>query len=296
MNDKRREQRGLGRGLSALMADLNTSRPDADSAHEARSDLKLLPIERIQPNPDQPRRHFHETEMQELAESIREKGVIQPIVVRPVSDGQYQIVAGERRWRASQSARLHEIPAIVRDYSDRDIIEIAIIENIQRADLDPIEEAAAYQKLIDAHGYSQEEIARSLGKSRSHVSNMIRLLALSPEIMSYLTQGQISMGHARALLTVSDPSKIARKIVSDGLSVRQAEALARDERGEKKPYTRRSGSQRDADTLVLEQDLSAILGMGVVIDHRADGTGRVLIRYETLEDLDRLCQVLSTTR
>jgi ParB family chromosome partitioning protein len=295
MNDKKRETRGLGRGLSALMADLDDARSPVPGPNGA-SDLRLLPVERVQPNPDQPRKTFHEGEMQELAESIRAKGVIQPIVVRPLSGGEFQIVAGERRWRAAQMARIHEIPAIIREYSDRDMVEIAIIENIQRADLDPLEEASAYQRLIDVHGYSQDEVAQSLGKSRSHVSNMLRLLGLPPEVMSLLVQGQISAGHARALLTSSDPLSLARKVIADGLSVRQTEALARENKGDKKPYSARNAARRDADTIVLEQDLSANLGMAVIIDHRADGTGRMVIRYETLEDLDRLCQVLSTSR
>lgn len=298
MSEKRHDRRGLGRGLSALMADVKLDDASSFSDTTAAPDL-LIPVERLLPNPDQPRRSFSEDALEELAESIREKGVIQPLIVRPSTSrqDQYEIVAGERRWRAAQLAQLHEIPAIIRDLTDTEMLEVAIIENIQRADLNPVEEAAGYRSLMDRFGHTQERLASALGKSRSHIANLLRLLSLPDEITEMLRDGRLSSGHARALITADDPATLARKVVAQGLSVRETEKLSKG-KGKTGPKPRsRASTTKDADTRVLEQDLSAHLHMSVVIDHDTDaGGGAVTIRYKTLDDLDRLCQLLSTTR
>lgn len=294
---ERKDRRGLGRGLSALMADVRPQPADTPGAEPRRPDL-VVPVERLLPNPDQPRRSFTEDALRELADSIRARGILQPLIVRP-APGQpdhYQIVAGERRWRAAQMAQRDEVPVLLRDYDDTEVLEIAIIENIQRADLNALEEARGYRQLMDRFGHTQERVAEALGKSRSHIANLLRLLNLPDEVQALLRDGQLTAGHARALVTAADPAALARRIVAQGLSVRQAEALARNAAGPK----RRAGAglppRKDADTLVLEQDLSAALGMSVIIDHRAGGEGRLTIRYNTIEQLDQLCQVLSTSR
>ncbi|MGY6409489.1 MAG: ParB/RepB/Spo0J family partition protein [Alkalilacustris sp.] len=284
----RKDRRGLGRGLSALMADIQPAetppRPDF-----------TLPVERLHPNPDQPRRHFATEALEELAASIRAKGVIQPLIVRPLPDrpGHYQIIAGERRWRASQMAQLHELPALVRDLDDTEVLEIAIIENIQRADLNALEEAEGFRQLMDRFGHTQERLAAALGKSRSHIANLLRLLQLPPDVQDHLRQGRLTAGHARTLVTADNPSALARQILDRGLSVRAAEALAR---GNAAPRPRKTPAEKDADTRVLEQDLSANLKMPVVIDHHPGGEGRVTIRYSTIEQLDALCQLLGGHR
>jgi len=301
MTDRKNERRGLGRGLSALMAEVGadisfSGQNDAESALKGRS-IQMLPIESLTPNPNQPRRHFDPALLSELAESIREKGIIQPLIVRPDPDreGGYQIVAGERRWRAAQESRLHEVPVMIKDFSDSEVLEIAIIENIQRAELSPIEEALGYKQLMDRFGHTQERIAEALGKSRSYIANLLRLLGLPEEVRGMLESGELSVGHARALITAPDPTALARKVMLAGLTVRQTEALARKvheprgQSGERK-------AAKDSDTRVLEDDLSANLGMSVVIDHRAGGEGQVTIRYKTLEQLDQLCQLLSSVR
>lgn len=297
--ERKGERRGLGRGLSALMADvgadLSFGNERSDPADQGA--VQHIPIERITPNPDQPRQQFEPGALRELADSIREKGVIQPLILRARQEGEgaYEIVAGERRWRAAQIAQLHEVPAIVREYSDAEVLEIAIVENIQRADLSAIEEAQAYRQLIDRFGHTQERIAEALGKSRSHIANLLRLLTLPQEVQSMVRAGTLSAGHARALITAPDPVALAEKVVGRGLSVRETEALARH-----LPHRTRSNAadrrQKDADTRVLEEDLSANLGMAVVIDHRVGGEGRVTIQYKTLDQLDQLCQLLSSVR
>ena len=294
MVDKKSKSRGLGRGLSALMAEAQS---DAETPATAprRSDL-MIPIEQVKPNPDQPRRHFDNEALIDLAESIREKGVIQPIIVRPYpgQDGVYQIVAGERRWRASQKAQLHQVPVIVREFDDIEVLEVAIIENIQRADLNPVEEATGYRQLIDKFGHTQEKLAQALGKSRSHIANQMRLLSLPDEVLVLLNKGELTAGHARALITAENPALLAREIVKKGLSVRGAEQLVKKESAPApKPRTARK-LDTDADTLALEADLSAALGMKVSLNHSAGGeSGQITIRYETLDELDGLCAKLS---
>ena len=296
MNDRRGERRGLGRGLAALMSDVgvdprNARMGDADGARRGYRDL---PIEMIEPNPDQPRRHFDAELLEELASSIKAKGVLQPLVVRPAvnSDDRFQIVAGERRWRAAQIAGLHRVPALVRELNDTEVVELAIIENIQREDLNPIEEAAGYRSLIDRFGHTQDQIASALGKSRSHIANLLRLLNLPPSVQEHVSLGRLSAGHARALITASDPEGLAQKVILQGLSVRETEALARAA-GAGKETGKPRAPEKDADTRVLEQDISAALGMSVVIDHHPGGEGRVTIRYKSLDQLDQLCRLLS---
>jgi ParB family chromosome partitioning protein len=295
MTDKPGKTRGLGRGLSALMSDLSTP----PSAPDRRPDLHL-PVESLRPNPAQPRRSFDETELSELTDSIRARGVIQPLIVRPdpASPGRYEIVAGERRWRAAQRARLHDVPVILRDYTDTEVLEVAIIENIQRADLNPIDEAAAYRQLMDRFGHSQDQLATALGKSRSHVANQIRLLSLPEEIQRYLTEGRLTAGHARALIGHPRCLELARRAISDRLSVREVERLARQPApGAGRPGSAGGGGPapaKDADTLLIERELAAALGMGVVIDHKpGDQGGRLILRYRSLEQLDALLRTLS---
>lgn len=293
--ERKPERKGLGRGLSALMADVNLSAEAQGSERFSAADMRL-PIESIQPNPDQPRRDFDGSALEELAESIRTKGIIQPLVVRPIKDGQkYEIVAGERRWRAAQMAQLHDVPVVVRNFTDEEVIEIAIIENIQRQDLSAIEEAMAFRQLMDRFGHTQEKLAEALSKSRSHIANTMRLLVLPEAVQTMIRVGTISAGHARALIGAGDPVALAVKVANQGLSVRETEKLAKSVGGMK--ANRRSAGrsdEKDADTRALEGDISANLGMKVVIDHLPTGDGgTVRIHYRTLEQLDMLCQVLS---
>ena len=292
--DKKPERRGLGRGLSALMADIKVEA--ADPAMSRQGDF-LVPVEKIVPNPDQPRRDFAPDALQELANSLRQKGVIQPLIVRAIPGGdRYEIVAGERRWRAAQLAGLHHLPVIVRTFDDAEVIEIAIIENIQRADLNAIEEALAYRQLMDRFGHTQEKLAESLSRSRSHIANLLRLLSLPVDVQARVRDGSLSAGHARALIPSVNPSELARQVVNRGLSVRETERLMKDAAVAKvkERATRPGKFEKDADTRALEADLSANLNMLVKIDHNAgiDG-GQVTIRYRTLEDLDLLCTALS---
>lgn len=288
------KNRGLGRGLSALMADVSNDQADSDDQPTTgrRADTNI-PIEQIVPNPDQPRRNFSDANLEELAQSIREKGIIQPLIVR-ARGNEYEIVAGERRWRAAQIAKLHEIPVILRDYTDTEVLEVAIIENIQRSDLNAIEEAAGYRQLMDRFGHTQEKLAEALGKSRSHIANLLRLLNLPEDVQEMLKAGKLSAGHARALVTAENPSVLAAQVVSGDLSVRETEKLAAQGKSETKPAKRPSIEEKDADTKALEGDLSAALKMRVTISHEA-GTenGIVSIRYNSLEDLDTLCRLLS---
>lgn len=293
---EKKERRGLGRGLSALMADVNLDRDGAEAAAKAppRPDLRV-PIEKLVPNPDQPRRDFSPESLEELAGSIRAKGVIQPLIVRqnPRQSDSYEIIAGERRWRAAQIAQLHEVPVLVREMSDSEVLEVAIIENIQRADLNAVEEAQAFRQLMDRFGHTQEKLAEALGKSRSYIANMLRLLNLPDQVQTWLREGRLSAGHARALITSDDPVDLARKVIARGLSVRETEKLVQAPRGKARPPAARA--EKDADTRVLEQDLSAHLKMKVVIDHRGHDGGQLVISYRTLDQLDQLCQILSTT-
>ncbi|MCE8507306.1 ParB/RepB/Spo0J family partition protein [Ruegeria pomeroyi] len=289
--------RGLGRGLSALMADV-TQTPEATSGESSRRPDRTVPIEKLRANPNQPRRTFTEEALQELAASVKEKGILQPLIVRPVEGDMYEIVAGERRWRAAQLAQLHQVPVLVRELDDTEVLEIAIIENIQRADLNAVEEAAGYRQLMDKFGHTQEKLAEALGKSRSHIANLLRLLSLPDDVQQMVVEGKLSAGHARALITSDNPSELARIVVRDGLSVRATEALVKKQvEGEKSAATARpksAGSDKDADTRALEKDLSAILAMKVTINHKAGTeTGQVVLTYENLDQLDDLCAKLS---
>lgn len=300
MAERKEQRRGLGRGLSALMADVGQNPQDTPSDAPRRPD-RMVAIEMISPNPDQPRRSFLQSHLDDLANSIRTKGVIQPLIVRPdpAQPDRFQIVAGERRWRAAQMAQLHEVPVLVRDFDDTEVLEVAIIENIQRADLNPIEEAAGFKQLMFKFGHTQEKLAEALGKSRSHIANLLRLLNLPDSVQDMVTEGALSAGHARTLVTARDPEALAKTIVEKGLSVREAERLAKGPETRPAAPKRPSGSvsmEKDADTKALEGDLSAALGMKVQIDHKpGQEKGRLTISYDTLEDLDVLCGVLSRT-
>lgn len=280
--------KGLGRGLSALLGEA------ADPDPAVRASSQTVPVDMIRANPDQPRRRFDEAALQELSDSIRQRGVLQPLILRPDPSGDgYQIVAGERRWRAAQRVQLHEVPAVVRDLSDADVLEVAIVENVQRSDLTPLEEARGYQSLIDAFGHTQEGVARLVGKSRPHVANMLRLLALPPGILAMLDAGELSAGHARAVAGAPDPVALAREVSAKNLSVREAEALAKAAR-ETKIARPKLKAEKDPDTVALEADLGAALGLKVLVEHKGEhGGGELRIRYKSLEDLDGLCRLLS---
>lgn len=291
--EKKAKPRGLGRGLSALMADVSTESP----VEERSGGETLVPIEKLYANPKQPRRTFVQSDLDELTASIREKGILQPLIVRPMKSGGYEIVAGERRWRAAQLAQLHELPVLVRDFDDIEVLEVAIIENIQRADLNAIEEAAGYKQLMENFGHTQEKLAEALGKSRSHIANLLRLLSLPEDVRHLVQEGKISAGHARALITAPNPSLLAQAILRGGLSVRATEALVKKqvagEAATTKPK-RKLKAEKDADTRALEGDLSANLGMRVVLDHKPGAEkGELKVEYTSLDDLDRLCQILS---
>ena len=290
MMDKRGERRGLGRGLSALMADVGLAGTEDAPAH--RPD-RMLPVAALIPNPHQPRRTFAEDALNDLAASIRQKGVIQPLIVRQIPGGQYEIVAGERRWRAAQRAELHEVPVLVRELSDSEVLEIAIIENIQRAELNAVDEALAYRQLMDRFGHTQERIAEALSRSRSHIANTLRLLVLPSEVQAMIANGKLSAGHARALITSPDAKALAEKVVGAGLTVRQTEDLVRKS-GMPKQSRSRQRVEKDSDTRAIEADLSASLRMKVEIEHRGpDDGGRVILTYRDLDQLDRLVQALA---
>lgn len=302
MSEKKEQRRGLGRGLSALMADIE---PSAEVSSEGPAKAtRMLPVDQLYPNPDQPRRHFDADALEDLANSIRSKGVIQPLIVRAKAGvaHAYEIVAGERRWRAAQAAGVHDVPVVVREFSDEDVLEIAIIENIQRADLNAIEEASGYEQLMTRFGHTQEKLAQALGKSRSHIANLLRLLNLPETVQKAVRDGNLSAGHARALVTAPDPVLLANDVMRRGLSVRETEKLVKDALSPKKepvakPSSKVSGADKDADTKALELDLSAALGMKVSINHHTGKeSGSVTISYDTLEDLDALCMVLSSGR
>ncbi len=286
MTERKPERRGLGRGLSALMAEVT---PDATSTERPRE--QSLPVEKLVANPDQPRRHFDDTALAELAMSIREKGVIQPLIVRPKGDV-FEIVAGERRWRAAQRAQVHEVPVIIREFTDTEVLEVGIIENIQRADLNPVEEAMGYRALIERFGHTQEQLSQAMGKSRSHIANLMRLLTLPTEVQTMVREGKLTAGHARALITADDPAMLARKVVLEGLSVRQTESLLKSPDSPIKK-AKSTAYSKDADTRALENDLSASLGMPVDLEY-AGGRGKVTITFQSMDQLDRLCGILGT--
>ncbi|WP_406873049.1 ParB/RepB/Spo0J family partition protein [Aminobacter sp. P9b] len=283
----------LGRGLAALIGEMD--KPVVPEKPAALADGRV-PIEFVSPNPRNPRRHFGEAELADLAQSIREHGLVQPVVVRPAAQsGRYEIIAGERRWRAAQRAGVNEIPVIVRDVNDRTALELAIIENVQRSDLNAIEEAMGYQQLIDDHSYTQADLGQVIGKSRSHVANTLRLLKLPDVVRDMLINGELSAGHARALITAQDPAGLAKRIVEEGLSVRQAEALAQlpaDAVMEKQPARL---VEKDPDTIALEKLLTDVVGMKISIAHKEKG-GELRISYRSLEQLDDLCRRLKSER
>lgn len=290
---------GLGRGLSALLGDVAREEPVvAASVPASAKAIQSIEVALIQPHPEQPRRHFDEGALQELAESIGKRGVIQPIIVRPHGGG-FQIVAGERRWRAAQRAQMHRIPAIVRDFDEAETLEIALVENIQREDLNPIEEAEAYRKLIAEFNHSQEALGRLVGKSRSHIANLIRLLELPSAVQQQVVEQKLSMGHARALIGAPDCENLARTVEAKGLSVRDTEQLVRRaKKGEAATPRERQirVMDKDADIAALEQHLADILGVKVDIVHGEGAGGTLSLRYSTLDQLDMLCQRLSGER
>ena len=287
----------LGRGLASLIGDVG-----GEAAHAERPrNQRKVPIEFLKPNPRNPRRTFSDAELGELAASVKQHGVIQPIVVRPVKGAQdrYEIIAGERRWRAAQLASLHEVPIVPIEVSDSDALEIMIIENVQREDLNAMEEAQGYHALADEFKRSQEDIAKEVGKSRSHVANMMRLTKLPEDVQQLIASGKLSGGHARALINARDVSVLAQRVVKEGLSVRQTEALAREEGVEARPQQKPRGSAgkttKDADTLALEKRVSDILGLTVGIDHKNPG-GVMRIHYSNLDQLDDILRRLGSGR
>ena len=280
----------LGRGLAALIGDAD----DEDRRPTPSGGTRRVPVEFLRPNPRNPRHRFDDGPIDELAASIRERGIIQPIIARPMPGLRdvFEIVAGERRWRAAQRAELHEVPVLVIEADDKTALELAIIENVQRADLNAVEEAAGYSQLVAEHGYTQADLAATLGKSRSHVANTIRLLKLPASVRDRLARGELSAGHARALLAVADPETVAARIVADGLNVREVERLAQDEADEATHVApeRKSRAEpaADSDTRALAKELQDVLGLAVRISHR-DGAGEIRIRYGALEQLDEIC-------
>ena len=296
MSEVKRGRPGLGRGLSALLGEIASEAP-ISSGSSAPPGVRMLSVSAMSPHPDQPRRHFDDDLLDELAASIASRGLIQPIVVRPHGHD-YQIVAGERRWRAAQRARLHEVPVVIRELNDAETLEIALIENIQRQDLNAIEEAQAYQRLAGEYGHTQEALAKIVHKSRSHVANLLRLLDLPASVQARVSDGTLQMGHARALLGARDVEMLAEQVVEQSLSVRETEKLAR---GAKKPRAEGGGgrtgaptppSAPDADIAALERQLSDLLGLGIRINHHGDG-GSLTIAYSSLDQLDMVCQRLT---
>jgi ParB family chromosome partitioning protein len=300
-------RRKLGKGLGALLGEVRREEPlvvaggdaDGDAGHgpaHRPAGLASLPLASIQPHPEQPRRHFDEEALEELAASIAKRGVIQPVIVRPVAEGHYQLVAGERRWRAAQRAQLHEIPALIRELDERDVMALALIENIQREDLNPVEEALAYRRLGERDDLPQAEIARLVGKSRSHVANMQRLLALPAAVLDHLAAGRLDMGHARALIGHPEAEALAGRAVAEGLSVREVEKLVRRDKagsGRRQARQPRDGAG-DADIAAVQNHLEDFLGLSVRIATDADPrSGAVTIRYRTLDQLDLICQRLT---
>jgi ParB family chromosome partitioning protein len=294
----RKRPSGLGRGLSSLLGDVAQEAPVATGGNAGgtpqRGGVQMMPVSSIEPHLDQPRRHFDEEALEELAQSIRARGLIQPIVVRPHGH-RYQIVAGERRWRAAQRARLHEVPVIVRNFSDAETLEVALLENIQRRDLNAIEEAEAYKRLMDEYGHTQDALAKLVHKSRSHIANLLRLLDLPDGVRALLVTGELSMGHARALVTALDPETVAKDVVARGLSVRETEKLAKFGKPgrERQPKLEYKGASADIEA--LERQLGDMVGLKVQITHRPDG-GTVSLQYSTLDQLDMICQRLSGER
>jgi ParB family chromosome partitioning protein len=284
MNDKPTR---LGRGLAALIGDMAPVEAPR-TADNANAGQRRLPVEFLIANRANPRRDFDTDQLDELTNSIKEKGVMQPLLVRPSGEPNvFEIIAGERRWRAAQRAGLHDVPVVIREVDDKEALELAIIENVQRVDLNPLEEAQGYEQLIEQFSYTQQDLAQVIGKSRSHVANTLRLLKLPREVREMVTSGQLTAGHARTLITAEDPAAVAREIVEKGLSVREAEALAqRGPSGSSAPKKPSTTEPRDADLIALEKQLSDVLGLKVVIGYKKDGSGSVQIAYRSLEQLD----------
>ncbi|MBB3544013.1 MULTISPECIES: ParB/RepB/Spo0J family partition protein [unclassified Rhizobium] len=291
MNDDVSKRR-LGRGLAALIGEMDQPIP-VDTAKPGVSADRMVPIEFVSRNPRNPRRFFDDGQLHELASSIRQHGIVQPVVVRTLASNQFEIIAGERRWRAAQLAGLVEIPVIVRDVDDKTALEIAIVENVQRSDLNPLEEALGYDQLMAEYGYTQNDLGEIIGKSRSHVANSLRLLKLPEPVRDLLAAGSLSAGHARALVPTSDPTALARTIVAKGMSVRDAERLAQNDiKAQSEPRAPgHQKDQKDSDTLALERTLSDALGLDVMINHKASG-GQIRISYKSLEQLEEICRLL----
>ncbi len=293
MTEIRKPRPGLGRGLNALLGDIAPEPVPTTGGGETPAGIRMLPVGSLTPQPGQPRRVFDETALEELSQSIAARGVLQPILVRPHGRN-YQIVAGERRWRAAQRARLHEVPVIVRELDDADTFEIALLENIQRRDLNAVEEADAYKRLIGEFGHTQEALAKLVHKSRSHIANLLRLLDLPESVLMLLTDGKIDMGHARALIGAPDVERLAAEVVSKGLSVRETERLAKAAKAEGGSGGGKGGGGggRDADIAALERQLTDVIGLGVKITYGAKG-GTLTVSYTTLDQLDMVCQRLT---
>lgn len=289
-NSKRR----LGRGLAALIGEMDQLPATDVGERPAVNPDRLVPIEFVGRNPRNPRRYFDESELQDLASSIRQHGIVQPVVVRTTADNRYEIIAGERRWRAAQLAGLTDIPVIIRDVDDRTALEIAIVENVQRSDLNPLEEAMGYELLIADHGYTQNDLGEIIGKSRSHVANSLRLLKLPEPVRDMLASGSLSAGHARALIPTSDPIALAKSVVAKDMSVRDTERLAQNDiKAQSDPNHGQAQrkDEKDADTLALERTLSDVLGLDVTVNHKGSG-GQLRIAYKTLEQLEEICRLL----
>lgn len=305
-------KRRLGRGLAALIGEMDQPissenisnvKVSKDVDSNVNSD-RSVPVEHIRQNPNNPRRTFSDEHLDDLARSIAEHGIVQPILVRPVAStsggedlggAKYEIIAGERRWRAAQKAKLHEIPIIIRDVDDKQALELAIIENVQRADLNPVEEALGYQQLIDEYDYSQNDLGTAIGKSRSHVANTLRLLKLPEKVQKFVTIGSLSAGHARALITSTTPEELADRIIKDGLSVRQIEVLVQKQleapKGDKAPETK-SLDFKSADIKALEQQIEDVLGLKIDIRNKPNNKGEFRIKYKNLEQLEEICDRL----
>ena len=294
MVERKSKSRGLGRGLSSLMGDLNNEPLTSNENSESQIVEKLVPVEKIYPNPNQPRKSFQEEKLIELANSIKTKGIVQPLIVRKKKGTKesFEIVAGERRWRAAQRAQIHELRVIIKEFTDIEVLEIAIIENVQRADLNPIEEALGYKNLMENFDHTQDGLSKEIGKSRSHIANLLRLLNLPSSVQELLISGQLTAGHARALVTCDNPLAIAKQIISLGLSVRDAERLAKNV-SEKKFSNKAKTKEKPADTVLLEADLSAALKMKVSINHEeGKEKGLISITYKSLDELDRISEVI----
>ncbi|MGQ2968182.1 MAG: ParB/RepB/Spo0J family partition protein [Allorhizobium sp.] len=284
-------KRRLGRGLAALIGEMDQPVPAGDARPTVNPD-RTVPIEFVARSPRNPRRYFDEAELQDLAGSIRQHGIVQPVVVRTVGTDRFEIIAGERRWRAAQLAGLVQIPVIVRDVDDRTALELAIVENVQRADLNPLEEALGYEQLIAEHGYTQNDLGEIIGKSRSHVANSLRLLKLPDPVRDMLADGSLSAGHARALVSTPDPVVLAKTIAQKGMSVRDAEKLAQNHiKAQQAPAPAEVRESKDSDTIALERSLSDRLGLSVSINHKGGG-GQLKINYKTLDQLEEICRLL----